>query len=397
MRAGLRLPIASIALALGFAAAPAGAQNQAAPATSAPPPATAPAQDVIGPAQLQDFSLKGTVTRRAEPRETQPQPAQQPATARAAPPPADSAGAPSRQVASRPEPAAPQPRETAQAAPQPSVAAPAGPDFSIFGAPPTAADPAAFAPDATLPPPPTDLGEDSGGFSPLPWILALLGAGAAAAFYFLRQRPRLAAAGGVSEFVAPEPEPQPRPVPEPLRRAPVVPPAPQGVVSTRLRPWLDIAFAPDRCDFTDTGATIEFAVTVTNSGSAPARDVLVEAAAFNAGTTQDKDVGAFFQSPVGQGDRVPAIAPLKSIALRHRVTLSREQLRVYQAGERSVFVPILAFNALYRHGGGESQTSAAWLVGRETSGDKMAPFRADQGPRAFAGLAARPLEPHVRN
>jgi hypothetical protein len=399
MTVGMRLRIATTALALGLVAAPAAAQNQVAPVTPAP----APSGEVIGPPQLQDFNLNGTVTRRAEPRATQPQTGPQPATARTAPAPAPATGTADRteQASRQPEPR-PQPavaRETAEQAAETNAPVAVRPDFSVFGAPPTAAaEPAAFSPPADLPPvgPATGPGEGSAGFSPLPWILALLAAGAAAAWYFRRQRPRLAAAGSVSEFVAPQPEPEPKP--EPVRRAPLAAPTvPKGVVSTGLRPWLDINFTPERCEFREDGATIEFVVNVTNSGSAPARDVLVEAVMVNAGEAQDKELGSFFARPTGAGDRIPAIGPLKSLPLRHAVTLTREQMRVYQAGDRSVFVPVIAFNALYRHNGGEAQTSAAWMVGRATRGDKMGPFRADQGPRAFAGLAARQLETMVRN
>lgn len=397
MRAGWRLRFALTALAFACAAAPAGAQNRVVPVTIAPPASG----EVVGPTQLQDFSIDGTVTRRAEPREQQPQPPAQP-VARTSPPTAPPAAAADRRQQAerqvRPEPRQPTSQPTAEAgsrAPAPTVAAP---DFSAFGAPPPAdSAPAGFVASDELPPaaPTTDFGEDSSSLPQLPWLLALLAVAGAGVWYFLRQRPRLAAAGGVSELVEPQPEP------EPLRRAPAAAPRasspPQGVVSTRLRPWLDIGFAPERCEFGDDGATIEFLVTVTNSGSAPARDVLVEAVMVNAGDEQGKEIGGFFARPAGQGDRIPAIGPLKSLPLRHAVKLSREQLRVYQAGDRTVFVPVIAFNALYRHGGGEAQTSAAWLVGRATSGDKMGPFRADQGARSFAGLAARPLDTGVRN
>ena len=50
--------------------------------------------------------------------------------------------------------------------------------------------------------------------------------------------------------------------------------------------------------------TVEFELELFNSGSAPARGVLVDAAIFNAGPDQDQQIGAFFASPVGQGESV---------------------------------------------------------------------------------------------
>ncbi|HEX7929797.1 MAG TPA: hypothetical protein VF470_02665, partial [Sphingomicrobium sp.] len=68
----------AVALALGLAA-PAFAQDQASDASPAPPTIALPApssEDAVGPAQLKDFSINGTVTRRAD---TAEPPASQPA------------------------------------------------------------------------------------------------------------------------------------------------------------------------------------------------------------------------------------------------------------------------------------------------------------------------------
>ncbi|MBA3510820.1 MAG: hypothetical protein H0T81_02790 [Sphingomonas sp.] len=170
---------------------------------------------------------------------------------------------------------------------------------------------------------------------------------------------------------------------------PAAPAGPAGVVSTRLRPQLEIEFTPGRCVVEDDKATIQFDVAVFNSGSAPARDVLVEARMFNAGPAQDQEIGAFFAHPVAKGDRIPAIPPLKRIALKSAVSMSSDQLRAFEVGGRRLFVPLVGFNALYRWSGGEGQTSSSYLVGRDNQSEKMAPMRLDLGPRVFRGLGAR--------
>jgi hypothetical protein len=178
-----------------------------------------------------------------------------------------------------------------------------------------------------------------------------------------------------------------------LQRAPpprpAAPSAPAGIVSTRLRPWLEIEFSPGRCVVEEDKATIQFDVAVFNSGSAPARDVLVEASMFNAGPTQDEEIGAFFAHPVAEGDRIPAIPPLKRVALKSAVTLTGTELRQFEVAGKRIFVPLVGFNALYRWSGGEGQTSASYLVGRDNEGERMAPLRLDLGPRVFRGLGAR--------
>ena len=63
---------------------------------------------------------------------------------------------------------------------------------------------------------------------------------------------------------------------------------------------------------------------------------------------------------------------------------------------RKLFVPLVGVNALYRWSGGEGQTSASYLVGRDNDGEKMAPLRLDLGPRVFRGLGAREHNVRVR-
>ncbi len=84
------------------------------------------------------------------------------------------------------------------------------------------------------------------------------------------------------------------------------------------------------------------------------------------------------------------------MTLRSAVRMSRDKMRQFEVEGRKLFVPLIAFNALYRYGGGDAQTSAAYLVGRDGKGDKLAPLTVDSGPRQFNGLAARALEPSVR-
>lgn len=142
--------------------------------------------------------------------------------------------------------------------------------------------------------------------------------------------------------------------------------------------------------------TVEFELELFNSGSAPARAVLVEATLFSAGPAQEQQIGAFIAKPAGNGERIVVIPPLKRLAVRTQVVAPREQIQVYELAGRQVFVPLIAFNALYSWSGGEGQTSVSYMLGRDTAGDKMGPFRIDLGPRIFRGVAARLLPSGVR-
>ena len=401
MRAGLRLGILLVAAGLVIGPAPALAQ--------ATPPATTntPATDAVGPRDLQNFSLQGTVTRSAE------QPAPAPASAKPQ--------APRRQTQTAPAPTGP--GRTAVASAQPAKAKPPRP-IETASAPPSQLSerrpesirqtPPASSVTVALP----TLGKDAvrssaaaavtaadpspGVLAPerklplLPWLLAAFALGAGGAFLFWRNRSREAFAGGpqFDAFVAPEPAPVPSPPPPAARKR--AEPSIPGIVSTRLRPWIEIRFQPQRFIVENERVAIEFDLELYNSGSLPARAVLLEATLFNAGAKQDEELSSSFANPVGQGERIIAIPPLKRITVRTQVAVAREHVQVFDIAGRKVCVPLIAFNALYGWSGGEGQTSVSYLFGRDTKREKLAPFRLDLGPRLFRALGARQVPGGLR-
>jgi len=418
---------ASAALALALAA-PAAAQNSDAPidVTAAPPPTA----ETVGPSQLRDFSLQGTVTR----------PADRPATSSGTPP----------TIAAPPPPRPPavegKPATSASVAGDglPSASSPAassGAAAATGSAARTATEPNANSPTVS-PPVPADVATvpaaqpsydvapysdspsittDDSLFS-WPWIAALLALVGGGAFIGWSRRGRrqrygdpgrMAFAGLVPDAEAepaptppirprpdpvppraqPAPAPQPTPAPAPQPK-PVTAPAPASdglIVSKRLKPELTVQFVPDRAVVSENEVLLQFDVVVANSGSAPARDVLVEARLVCAHAGQDQEIGAFFQNPVAEGDRIAAVAPLGRISLKSAVRMPIDQLHSFEVEGRRLFVPLVAFNVLFRSGSGEGQASASFLVGRGSDEDeKLAPFRLDLGPRIFRGLSARP-------
>jgi hypothetical protein len=426
---GWRSGLAAVAL---LGAAPLAAQDNSTaagpPAAAAPPPA-----ENIGPRELSNFSLEGTVTRRAqEPAATQSTPA---VTAVREPVTRDTGPAgPARQAPTRTAAADGQRTPGAQAADliarRPSLREPSA----------AAAAAAATAPAvSTQVPVPSAPIEAPAGFSPLPWIAALLVLGAGAAFYFARgQRRQRYAAAGVSEFAAAEPRPSPPPVtraPAPARRQPPVarapapdprqpsvrrpapqparapgqrsgvvtsglrtaPKAPPGVVTTSLRPWIELELEPSQAMVNDEHAAIAFDVTLFNSGSAPARDVAVEACLINAGQQQDVQLTQFYSTPGDVRDKIPTVAPLSRITLKSAVRLPRAAVQEYEVEGRKLFMPMVAINSRYRWSSGEGQSAASFLVGATAHDSaKLAPLRLDKGRRGWKGLAARRYEKGIR-
>jgi len=387
MRAVLRLGLAMAAAALVLGSAPAFAQAVPDAATNTP------AADSIGPRELQNFSLNGTVTRQAEPQApvaAPRRPAAPPAAERGSEtPPLAAAPASRRAPGSAPAVAKESPPRGGQ--PPALDLAPATPATTSL---PLSAPQPGFSPEAAAAP---SLAPDQGP-ALWPWLLAAAVLGAGAAFLMLRRRARESFASGpeVDSYVAPEPAPAPRPAPAPAPAPEAVAPKPVGIVSSRLRPWVEIGFAPLGCTVDDERVIVEFEVQLTNSGGGPARDLLVEASMFNAGPTQEQDIGAFFAAPIGQGERIDALPPLQHVTIRTSLVAPRANIQIFELGGRRVFVPLIAFNALYRFGSATGQTSVAYLLGRETGGDKLGPLRVDLGPRAFAALGIRPLPVGLR-
>lgn len=370
----------------------------------------------VGPRELDNFTINGTVTQPAPRQETTPAPpATRPQPERQTPavttrpatqPSATATPSVSADRASRAEPATPAPpsrdaEPVRQAAPASSVTVPL-----------PRLDPSADSTASAQPAPVPDLPVGDG--PPLwPWFLAAVAA-AGAGFYFFRSRMRPALAGEAEARLldapapAPAPRPAPRPAPAPRQTAPRHDPTPRtpappvsedpfkGFVSTRLRPWIELGFHASRCVIEKDKVTIDFEIEMINSGNAPARAVLVEARLVNAGPTQDSEIGQFFSNPVGQGERIDTIAPLKTVRIKSRLVTPLSSVQVLDVAGRKVFVPLVAFNILYGWARGTGQTSASYLVGRDTKSDKMAPFRLDLGPRLFRSLGQTPLPIAVR-
>ncbi len=393
---------------------PAAAQNNAV----APPPP--PREGTVGPEQLRDFSLGGASSRRPEPAQA-PAPEQRPpadTAERASPPaaerravvPAPSPGraeAPAQrsapEAAGTPGATATRPGEaalaTSLALPPPTPAPSASFDFN---APPAGALPTPPPGDALSPEPVTE----EEGTPTWPWLLAFAVALGGAMFLWSRRRTgedeqpderALAFAGGVPPAAAPRPEAQPAAVPAPTPSPVPSHPKGVGIVSTRLRPWLDADVQVAAAALSEDELQLQLLLIVANNGSVPARQVGVEVVPMNAGAEQEGELAAFF----GRADPEPlaaeVIAPLEQAVLQTTVRMPRTAFREYAAGEGRVLVPLVALNVSYRAGGGTGRTSRAFLIGRgSAASDKLGPLRTDPGPREFRGLVARPLPGGIR-
>ena len=403
MVTGKRIVAAGLfALALTGAGAAAQTQPQPQPQTQ-----TAP-QGTIGNPQLKNFELPGTTTVPA------PQP---PATT--APPPATTAPPPAAEPEAAPPPADTVPAEPEARAPErrppPRAAAPVAPAVEAAPAPAEPVVPAPADLQQVLPPPaaplpapapqlqtaPSAPAPEPAGF---PWhyllIAALVGLLAFAAYRKMKGSPEeqveYRAEAEPAPEPAPQPLPQPAPAPEPAPQAQPQPQpqAPAGLVGIQLRPWLELEFRPDRAAATLTDASVQFELIVRNRGNAPARNVRIESAIFNAGPDQEREIAAFYAEPIRErtAPGIALIPPREELRIRSAVTMPKELVREINVQGRLLFIPTVAFNVVYEWGANKTgQTSMAYVVGREaeTPTEKMGAFRLDLGPRLYRSVGQR--------
>lgn len=204
--------------------------------------------------------------------------------------------------------------------------------------------------------------------------------------------------------VAVQPEPAPVPAPEPVAPKPAKPAAPGGLVTSSLKgngglvtsvlaPELRITVTPFRAGADTLRASLEYEVRLDNIGRGTARDISVQTWMIGAGNHTAEDLITLFTSPAG----IPMLDPFDlpasaAIDLAGVATVPREMLSTINAGDRRMFVPLLAVRASYRDGRGSPQSvNAAFLVGIERDGQaRLAPLPLDRGARMYDRLAARP-------
>ncbi len=348
-------------------------------ATAAPPPAPAPAPaPVLNTPQLRDFSL--------QPRQrivTQPVPIQtQPPTVSAPPPTVTQprAGQPrpvpapgQRPAANARGPATP-PAQPLQTQPPATRPAPAPVQTGV---------PAQPAPEQTRAEPraaPVPVNEIGGGFPFYYAIPAALLALLILAYVRQRRRSRV-----IHEAAALAEEERTAKVVETAR------PEPQP------RPWLELELKAERLSSTNAESLVQFELEINNSGAAPARNLRIDVKMFNAGEQQDQEIGAFFKTAGRESTKcnLPGIRAGQTGAIRGEVAMSREEMRAVVLDNRYLFIPVIAINALYDYGDGQTgQTSKSYVVGRELEAageksEKMGAFRVDQGPRIWRSVGQR--------
>ncbi len=310
----------------------------------------------------------------------------------------------------------PTPRVTPRAAPTPTPRVTANPTPRATASPTPAATPAAIAvptpiptPTSTASPTPVEAATPSPAATTVPtiapdsgsdygWLIGLavvLGLGGAGAWWWRRRRAD--AADEPITPAAPAPIPKPQPVrPRTPAASPATPPTPapappSAPVGDRGR--LSLSLHPRRAGLNLLSATVEAELVVRNDGSAPAQAIRIGAALIGATPGQGDEIAPVFDQPVVRPATPPfALGPGEERRIRLVVAQARADIVPLTAGGRTLFVPVVAVNALYDAGAGiAGQSARGFAVGVErVDSAKLAPFWLDQPARMHEQLAVRP-------
>lgn len=184
---------------------------------------------------------------------------------------------------------------------------------------------------------------------------------------------------------------QPEPVvPQPAARATEIPVA-APAETARDAPVIDLSLAPTRAGLNLLSAVVEGDLTVTNTGDVPVERLRIAATLVSAHGGQDADLAAAIAQPVGRPLAPPFdLAPGESRRVRLVAALARDGIRAMSAGDRPIFVPIVALSSTFASGGTDYRAARAFAVGIErVDSAKLAPIWLDVPPRMYDGVAAR--------
>ncbi|WP_416462316.1 hypothetical protein [Sphingomonas sp. VDB2] len=341
-----------------------------------------------------------TVQPTPQPSRPRPAPPATPSETPRAPRPTDRATPPPAQPTRQPE-AAPAAATPAQPAPDDAPANASAAGAPTLQPPPTPATNATDSPEPAAAPAPA--AEDASPLS-LPWIIGGLLALAVLAAAFLLRRRRPTAEPLAEPAAEPLADPvalpaAPPPPADTVRLTPAAPATARAPASAPAeRPWLDMDMTVSQARYSLMGVTISYSLILHNRGDRPAQDVLVRGILGNGGAQQQALLNGFFTGDDGLPlHSAVSIASGETLQLAGELRLSPDQIVPVTMGQRSLLIPLAAFDAAYRWGPQDGdpveqgRTARAFIVGQEQEppAERLAPLRLDQGPRQYRRPAAR--------
>ena len=191
-------------------------------------------------------------------------------------------------------------------------------------------------------------------------------------------------------------QPQAAAAPPPPAAAPIAtaPAVPRPIIGRRADLALDFAILSAQTTFVN--FRMRYAITLRNNGTVDAAPVAMRIGMF-AGTNANEFgiMQWMMRDDEAAHHGVDGIAAGQEYRFEGELAAPLEALNAIVVEGRTIAIPIIAIDTRYHHGTGEApldgQVARAFVVGREmpAASERLAPFRLDQGPTAFAPLGQR--------
>lgn len=138
-------------------------------------------------------------------------------------------------------------------------------------------------------------------------------------------------------------------------------------------------------------ATLNYAITVSNLGGKPLRNVRIEADMTTAHSSLPVD-----QQLAGHATTLPDLAQIESLAAgaakqaRGEFRLAVNELRLIRQGKAHLYVPLLRLRII---ADGMEPVLKTFVIGQKQigRGDRLTPFRIDEMAQTYREIALRPL------
>ena len=149
-----------------------------------------------------------------------------------------------------------------------------------------------------------------------------------------------------------------------------------------------VELRPIAIELADTGAMLDFEITVANASPAMIEGLRVAYGLMSASQIQDELIASFHMTQLPPVADPFSLAPRAGMRIPGRVGLAPDKINIVDVGGRPMFVPILLIDLRWRSGLSLKHQGSDFMVGMGGQGDKLGPIWLDKGAQRHERLNA---------